>query len=465
MITVAAFVLLAACTQSETKEATVLPDNETAQQVDSLFTSYSGEGYFSGNVLLEDHGKIILHKSYGFANVDSQALNNLETSFRIGSVTKPFTAVAIMQLYEQGKLELEAPANRYVDYPKLANVTVSDLLMHQSGLKNYTEIETFLAELDREWQPQELVEMALEYPVEQALGSLYSYSNTNYIVLGLIVEALTGQSYQEYVQANIFDPAGMHNSGFVPVGEALAGMAKGYRTIGLDGDAGVEATPYVYAYAAGGIYATTEDLYLFNEALENNSLIAAETFQRMLESEFNYGLGWVRNAPDIYYHDGMVPGFVSFLHHDMQEDRTLIVLSNNDTVNFGKLFQSISQILKGDSYSGPASSTEIALTDEETELLRNNRYRSENGIFTYQLAFESADNRYYAAITTSVSSKNVEDRHEILPVDRTEHYIEFRFKYIEQEQLKVMIENGTATRVFQINDTGNSHIEYTRIDS
>lgn len=328
---------------------------------------------FSGDVLIALHDRVVFEHAYGEANMELHVPNTLQTRFRIFSVTKQFTAAAIMALAQEGKLDVAAPAARYLPHFPAAwqQVTIADLMNHSSGIPQLENnwFQTFTEARTRQSQCENYDAMSI--PSAQLTtrpGSTWRYNNFGYDLLGCVIERASGMSLAEYMQTAIFTPAGMSDSGlvgrvadpepFYDGARAIDELATGYNgTLGVFGQL-QKAMPEQYGSAgAGDIYTTVTDLWRYSEALYQGKILSAKTQQQMLEDsipiggglsgpscapacaplrhvttpDVRWGLGWsIRGTPGHRYieHSGGNNGFTADFARFPDERATIIVLSN-----------------------------------------------------------------------------------------------------------------------------------------
>src|SRR3990172_579170 len=183
-------------------------------KVDEYINAYVNMEQFSGSILIAKGGNILVSKGYGMANYELDVPNGPKTKFRIGSVTKQFTAMAIIQLQEKGLLIFNDPLSKFIpDYPRGNEITLLHLLNHTSGIFNYNESKELQEKMKYPISLERLVESFKNTPLEFTPGEKYQYSNSNYVLLTYIIEKVSGKSYETYLQENIFQPLGMNNSG------------------------------------------------------------------------------------------------------------------------------------------------------------------------------------------------------------------------------------------------------------
>lgn len=309
---------------------------DLAERIDTYLRDLTVQGRFRGAVLVATGGRILVARGYGLANVERDLPNTAQTRFRVASISKPITALAIMQLQVAGKLTVGESVCRYLPDcpPGWQSITLAHLLSHTAGIPNYTDFTDFEQVERLPVTPTQLVARFRNLPLDFVPGSAYRYSNSNYVVLGLVIEAVSGQSYADYVRDNIFIPAGMINSGY-DSGDASALNG----TVGYLGPDNKRAIPIDTSnlYSAGGLYSTVEDLYRFVQALNSGQLLpAAELSQMYTPNRNNYGYGWKieeRNGRRVIYHPGFISGAVTHLAYYPDSQSVIVVLSNMERTN------------------------------------------------------------------------------------------------------------------------------------
>lgn len=290
---------------------------------------------FSGTVLIAKKGKIIYEKAFGLADREWNIPNTIQAKYRIGSVTKQFTAVGILQLAEQHKLTLEDKLSKYIpDYPKGDVVTIRMLLNQTTGIQDYTEIPDSSHSDVVSVAPLEIINLFKNAPYIFEPGTQWAYSNSNYFLLGYIIEKVSGEKYSDYLQKNILRPAQLKNTGVDRVDSVLQYRAKGYE------DAGpyyVNAPYYVLEgpFSAGAMYSTTHDLLTWETALMHHKILSPASFQEMTTpymGQYGYAL-WIDTfaTHKRIWHNGGIPGFASCVTYFPSEDICVIVLSNNES--------------------------------------------------------------------------------------------------------------------------------------
>ncbi len=294
-------------------------------------------------VLVAQNGKILFEKGYGLADREHDVLVTPQTSFRIGSMTKQFTASAILKLQEEGKLNVEDKLSKYIpDFPRGNDVTLRQLLTHTSGIHDYSPEPAHWSDVAKPTTTEALIELIKKqkHLYDFDPGTKWSYDNSGYTLLGYIVEKVSGQSYGEFLRATFFLPLGMTNTGVYRAHLGLPHEAQGYSL----GTNGFEPPFYIDPSWNGGdsaLYSTVEDLYCWNEGIFNGRVLHAASLKAaftpvametgQLNSGNGYGFGWFvgryRGLRDIS-HGGGIPGFSSLLLRLPDEKFTVVVLAN-----------------------------------------------------------------------------------------------------------------------------------------
>jgi CubicO group peptidase (beta-lactamase class C family) len=288
---------------------------------------------FSGNVLVAQKGKIIYEKAFGLADRELNVKNNLKGKFQIGSLTKQFTAAAILQLAEAGKLKLTDTIGTYFpSFPKGDSVTIHMLLSHTSGIRNYTDMPEFWRIGATPVEKDSMIALIKRQPLDFSPGSKWKYSNSGYLLLGYIIEKASGQSYSDYVLNKVIKNAGLENTFVNRWDSILANRVKGY----MKGENGWQNAMYISMegpYSAGAIISTVEDLYKWNNALFENKIISPGSLTKMTTpylQHYGYGLGIDTFQRHLNIgHSGGIPGFVSYLVRFPADNVVVVVLSNS----------------------------------------------------------------------------------------------------------------------------------------
>jgi len=303
-------------------------------------------------VLITKKGNIIYKKAFGVSNLELNIPMEPDMIFRIGSITKQFTAIAVLQLVEQGKISLQDSIQKYVpDYPhKRYTITIENLLTQTSGIKDYMAISN-PADERTNYTPKQGVDYFKNEPLEFKPGSQFKYSNSNYYLLGYILEIITGKSYADYLQQNIFNKAGLHNTYYIDTTKNIPNVSQGYSRFDEKLEK-AELENETTIYAAGGIMSNADDLFKWHQALYNNKLVTRESLNKAFTpyqfadgTYSEYGYGWFiksLNGSKTIEHSGSTDGFQSdeiylpdkhvfvvTLFNCFEQDMDWVVLSND----------------------------------------------------------------------------------------------------------------------------------------
>jgi CubicO group peptidase (beta-lactamase class C family) len=349
--------------------AACLTAASTAQvetKVDEYMQALVKVDRFSGAILVAKDGHIIRAAGYEHANVEWDIPNRADTKFRIGSVTKQFTAMAVMMLQERGKLSVSDPICKYLeDCPSAWQpITVHELLTHTSGIPDYVNFPDFSRTQALPTTPQELIGRFRDKPLEFAPGEKFQYSNSGYVVLGTIIEHVAGESYQDFLRHNIFDVLKMNETGYDEHAAVLIHRAAGYQKE----EGRIENAKYIetsVAYAAGALYSTVNDLMIWDQALYTNKLVSQKSLQQMFTPYKEIvGYGWAIGTMfnrKIEHHNGGIDGFVSSFARFPDDKVLVVVLCNRDGVPIDNISRDLAAIVFGEKYELPKARNVIKL--------------------------------------------------------------------------------------------------------
>lgn len=323
---------------------------------------------FEGAALISDGDSTLLSNGYGLANHAFGIPNTPSTKFFIGSITKQFTATAIMLLVEQGRVELDDPITEYLpDYPAETGdlITIRHLLTHTSGVPNYTDVPQVAIDRAQSISQKALLDIFKNKPLEFEPGSSFQYSNSGYIILGAIIEQVVGESYEAFLHHEVLNKLGMFNTGYARREAGLPERAHGY-SIDSDGNL-VDAVPVHLSvlHTAGALYSTVEDMKLWNRALANGDLLSRRSVRRMLRpSEFGYGFGWFIDSlygHERAWHGGFLDGYNTTCDWWLDDDVCVVVFSNEDEAPVKKIARGLAAIAFDKPYDMPVVKQPISL--------------------------------------------------------------------------------------------------------
>ena len=309
-----------------------------SSRIDALMSEKYPDDGPGATILVAKEGKTLYRNAFGKANLELAVPMKPENIFEIGSITKQFTAVSILMLEEQGKLSVTDKLSKYLpEYPKADDITIHHLLNHTSGIKSYTEMGDLNSFARNDKTPIELIDFFKNEPMDFEPGEQWHYNNSGYIILGHIIELVSGESYEEYVQTNIFDKLGMKNSFYGSKSRLIKNRANGY----MPSENGFRNADYIsmsLPYAAGSLMSCVDDMLKWHTAVHSNSLISAKSKAKAHSNTTlnngkttNYGYGWqidlISDVPSIE-HGGGIFGYVTQGVYIPSENVYVIVLTN-----------------------------------------------------------------------------------------------------------------------------------------
>jgi CubicO group peptidase (beta-lactamase class C family) len=315
----------------------VVTANTPNRKLDEYLTRRANNTNFTGVVLVAKSGEIVLRKGYGMADFELNVPNTPDKIFRIASLTKPFTATAVLLLYEREQLDLMDPIGRYISTcpPSWKAVRVHHLLNHTSGIPdaftqlNDAAVKETAAELERVLS--EINSSPGDWTLRTPPGESYAYSNFNYILLGYIIEKVSGEYWEDFLIQNLFRPLNMKDTRYDDVWAIVEGRVRGYTS--RKGMLRKGSYDDHSAYAAGGLISTVDDLAKFVKAYFSGELLTEATLKRALQAhQDNYGYGWQVIeffGRRVYNHTGGIGGFAAHMAFYPDEEIVIIVLSNN----------------------------------------------------------------------------------------------------------------------------------------
>ena len=323
--------------------------------LDQLVASYVAAGQFMGTVFVAEGDKILLNKGYGHANLELGVPNNPDTRIRICSITKQFTAVAILLLEQRGKLKTSDPVRKYVPAAPATwdAITIHHLVTHTSGLadpQNLPDFDPYALAKPAEDPQKAIPEAARHLPLLSKPGERYEYSNANYTLLGYIIAKTSGMSYEAFVTENLFKPLGMNDSGFDRWQTVLPNRAAGYAPT-ADGLRNAHFIDMTNAYAAGSIYSTAADMNRWQQGLYGGRLLSASMLKKMTAPEkdgYAYGIGVQQLKRGIVYtHAGGMDGFDTIVGYWPSRKISVVVLANRNAP-VGPLAAGLSALAHGE---------------------------------------------------------------------------------------------------------------------
>tara|TARA_R100001369_G_scaffold42139_1_gene68348 strand:+ start:105 stop:1793 length:1689 start_codon:yes stop_codon:yes gene_type:complete len=377
------------------------------EQIEKLLTTYEEYGKFNGSVLVSEQGKVIYKKGFGMANMEWDIPNQPNTKHLIASITKQFTAMLILQLVAEGKLDLQEPITTYLpDYPKGSGdiITTHHLLTHTSGIPDYTEFPKFMEDESRNpYSPAAFVKTFDEKELDFKPGEKYSYSSSGYFILGVLIEKLSGKSYEQILKDKIFTPLNMKDTGYDNHKDILKNRAAGYEK---------ENGNYINSsyldmtipYAAGSLYSTVEDLYKWDQALYTTTILPKEYMTMYFKpyipafDKKHYAYGWevgydkIGSSKDSIYtigHDGSINGFNTNISRATSDKSLVVLLNNTGYAPLYEMTRAIRGIMYGKEYHIPKQTVAdvvLAVIEEKGIDEAISKYHSIKDSETYSLS-------------------------------------------------------------------------------
>lgn len=375
--------------------------NDKVNKIEKLMAQYHDYGQFNGTILVAENGKVIFKKGYGYANMDWDIPNMPDTKFRIGSITKQFTSMLIMQLVEDGKIKLDGKLTDYIPeyrHDTGDNVTIHHLLTHTSGIPSYTNIPGV-------WTDSSKIHYEMDYMIKHLhsgdlefdTGSEYKYNNTGYYLLASIIEKVSGESFENNLVERILKPLKMENSGVERNERILKNKADGFLKRGKQ----LVNDPYFYlpnALGAGDMYSTVEDMYLWDRALYTDKLLSKKYIKKMFTPYLeDYAYGWVINkmqlgeqadSVNLVWHNGGINGFNTGFFRIIDDEHTIIVFNNTGGIDEYGICQAITNILYNMSYDMP----KLSITETIGDIILKSDIKT--GIETYNDLKTNKKNEY-----------------------------------------------------------------------
>jgi CubicO group peptidase (beta-lactamase class C family) len=342
---------------------TCLPQIQSAakmqRRIDSLLSQKFKSNEPGVALLIADKDRVIYEKAFGSANLELGVPMKPGMVFKLGSITKQFTAVAILQLAEQGKLSLQDSLQRYVsDFPSRGHtITIEHLLTHTSGIKDYLQIDYGSPYIERwDFSPKQLIDSFKNQPLDFPPGTAFRYSNSGYALLGYIIEKVSGETYSTYLQKNIFKPLGLDHTAIDNAKLLIPGRVNGYNK-NRNNYENADYWSSTIAYAAGAMVSNVSDLFKWHKALKTGKPVKKSTLEQAFRpfrlnngKATEYGYGWFireMNGIRMIEHGGSITGFRSREMYFPDEDVFITILFNNQSIAADELSMAIATLALG----------------------------------------------------------------------------------------------------------------------
>ena len=353
-------------------------------RADALLSAYHKNDQFTGTVLIAKNGKVIFEKGYGQANRNSHQVNNAFTEYRIGSVSKPFTATLILKLQEKGFLSIKDPLSKYLpDYPNGDSVLLENLLNHTSGIKSISSMKQYYAEwIGEKTDLPKTISRFKNEAFHFSPGKKYEYSNSNYILLSYVAELAAGSSFESLLDHYILKPLKLEHTGLDKNDRISAQKALGYQASPETDYAPARFNDMSIMMGAGSMYSTARDLFAFDRALDGDRLISAESGKQMYAvHKNNYGLGWEIDSAKgklRISHSGSIDGFLSNFIRFPEQDVCIVFLSNYFNSKGPQISKALISIVFDEPYEMPLERKFVAIPVDELKMY-SGAYQMEKG--------------------------------------------------------------------------------------
>ncbi|MBX9685350.1 MAG: beta-lactamase family protein [Candidatus Obscuribacterales bacterium] len=433
--------------------ASTKTDLKIIEDLQAYMDACTAVDQFSGAVLLQKNGRLLLRYAAGMADFELMVGNTPQTKFRLGSITKPITAMCIYILQEEQKISPDDPLNRYIsDLPEALNqMRIHHLLAHKSGLANFTEFPDYAKTQRLPSTCWETINRFKNEALQFKIGEQCRYNNSAYIILGALIELLSGMTYADFVKSRIFEPLGMNDSGYDSHEILLPKRARGY----IRNRQGMEPGPFLdmsIPFSAGALYSTIDDLWLFEQALrEERPPFPRAVLQAMkapLTGE-TYSCGWHQDTSDGRFkigHSGGIDGFCTIFMRYPYDDLSIVVLSNVVSWAYSpeRICQDLAAVVFGEAYQTPRNRTAIKLDSEKAlEFI---------GVYAFEDQSNSSIIIYREGERWMAKFSPTED-YEIFPESEREFFIndfdaQISFPAVTQDQLThlVLTHEGQSSR-------------------
>lgn len=426
------------------------PEDITAYADAMIQEHLKNEHFIGASVLIEYKGETLIHKAYGKACIELNVPMHTNHVFEIGSVTKQFTAACILKLVENDKLALDDDFTTYVPYDTQGkSITIRQLLNHTSGIPGYTEIVEFWDLSYHSYDRDTLLRMVESHGLDFVPGTSIKYSNTAFFILGLIIEKVSGMTYEEYLQQEIFDLLGMQSSYYCSQSTIIPNKAYGY-DLSPSGYVQKMYIDHTWPYAAGSICSTTGDLLIWMKALHHGKVLSENSYKAMTTPEklsngrsLRYGFGianYMYEGQRCIGHTGGIPGFLSVTRYYPEHDLYAICLLNSigevgagevaDDLSFElidkKPFETVKQKIDPKEVNG-----------EYRGVFGKDTIRYEIQAFKNGLVFTNIDNGLVDSVTTYIGNYQWRDGSEIITVKDGKYLVEtvvMNYEFVRVEE-------------------------------
>lgn len=417
------------------------------QEIDHIIKSYEAIHKFNGTALIHYQNKTIFEKSYGWQDAEKKIANQNKSVYQIASLTKSFTALVIVKLNEEGKLSVKDPISKFItDYPRGNEITIEHLLTHTSGIYEALQNKEYFRQLHtgKIITQNEQLSFFKNEPLAFEPGTQFSYTNSGYIILGMIIEKVTGLSYEDAVRKIILNPLKMTQTGFDYLALKSPYKTIPYSYISKTKQEKTEIWNPIFTGPSGQIYSTAEDLYKYYEGLRDYKIVSKEAFKKATTPYLSgYGYGWF--IDDLYgkkliNHGGNIEGSTSYFAMLPDDDLCIILLNNITSKKLEKAGNTILAAILGQSYTLPQPPKEITLSTETLKKYVGNYELSDNNVL--HILYENG--QLYIQNNNNPKIRMLAEKEDAFYLQDDDTEISFIFKKGEKDV--IMIRKGLSSK-------------------
>jgi CubicO group peptidase (beta-lactamase class C family) len=424
---------------------------ELTSKIDEYMAARVERHHFNGTILLAKNGSILFCRGYGMANLEHDIPCTATTKFRLGSITKQFTAMAVLILQERGKLSVNDKVKKYLPSAPGAwdDITIHHLLTHTAGIPNYTSFPDFMKTLRNQVTLDELIAKFKDKPLDFKPGEKFRYSNSGYIVLGKIIEIASGHPYAAFMKEAIFDPLEMRDTGYDTAATILKNRASGYtRLLGV-APANASYIDMSLPHAAGALYSTVVDLLKWDRALDSDKLLSKKSIEAMFTPfKDHYAYGWsvdTKFDQPRQVHGGGIPGFVTVIERFHRDKFVVVVLSNFETSRVDRIGNDLAAIALGGPYVIPREPKPVKL-----DVATLAKYAG-----SYQADSAEGKDKLLIAVTLDANTLRLEPKGQLRSVAIPESETRFYLKGADATVEFASNGQGVVTHLMLVQDNRN----------
>ncbi|BFH62004.1 serine hydrolase domain-containing protein [Paenibacillus azoreducens] len=424
------------------------------ERIGKWMASYAQNGYLNGSILIARNGQVIFKEGFGMANREHKVPNTPATKFRIGSLTKAFTAMGIFQLHEEKKLNINDTLDKYIsDYPNGDRISIYHCLTNTSGIPNYTSFPDFWSYTMR--LPLTLTQLIDSFKVrdlEFEPGSRFGYSNSGYALLTQIIESVSGMSYSDYIREKICQPLGMYHTGCDDGVRIVSNLASGYSF--FEEPIHAAYTDLSFPLGCYGLYSTTEDLFIWDQALKTSKLLSKNSTKKMFTPNHgSYACGWMiseMQGRTCINHFGDIDGYFSDFLRFVDDDVTIIFLSNMSVTPVTHLSREMAKLVFGENVSLPLPAEPIQFNKRELIVGKYSDHYD-----TVMLDISLKNNELYLTVPKMYG---ILYKFKLIPVSQDTARVTFITEMVNEQLVFRYSASGEIEHVEYTDDSSNRHL-------